>query len=135
MNKMECDEIGGEWVDAYHKEDGTYVKSFCRRKAENGSKGKYDAVWEDAYGNPIIGYGRTHEEAIQNAKANAKRIPDNLRRIWDENMTREEKINTLNEFNHKIGKEEELKWSNLPRNIQNKLVGDYENNYDLSDED
>lgn len=35
MNKGECESMGGEWVESYRKEDGTHVKSFCRRNNHN----------------------------------------------------------------------------------------------------
>lgn len=38
MDKEECESIGGEWVKAYKKYDGTYVKSFCRRKDDKDDK-------------------------------------------------------------------------------------------------
>jgi len=31
MNKEECEEIGGEWVSSYRKDDGTVVSPFCRK--------------------------------------------------------------------------------------------------------
>lgn len=42
LSREECEHMGGEWVTSYHREDGTYVKPFCRkihtRKDINGNK-------------------------------------------------------------------------------------------------
>ena len=38
MDKFECESIGGEWVRGYKKYDGTYVKSFCRKKDDKNNK-------------------------------------------------------------------------------------------------
>jgi len=33
MSKEQCEAEGGEWIEAYIKDDGTYVRGFCRKSS------------------------------------------------------------------------------------------------------
>lgn len=40
MNKEQCEEIDGEWVNAYTTKDGIYVRSFCRQRNHKSGTGR-----------------------------------------------------------------------------------------------